>query len=89
MLDSSGQGYYTYAVFVISTLKGDGMAIKKRTSVLLDQALLNRARRLLRVSNNTQAITRALAEAVTNREIDTALTDLLRKGRGRFVDVYR
>jgi len=65
------------------------MATKRRTSVLLDEGLLKRARRVLRVSNNTQAIARALAEAVTNREIDTALTNLLRKGRGRFVDVYR
>ncbi len=65
------------------------MATKRRTSVLLDAGLLKRARRVLRVSNNTQAIARALAEAVTNREIDTALTNLLRKGRGRFMDVYR
>lgn len=65
------------------------MVTKRRTSVLLDEGLLKRARRVLRVSTNTQAIARALAEAVTNREIDTALTNLLRKGRGRFVDVYR
>jgi hypothetical protein len=65
------------------------MATKKRTSVLLDKALLKRARRALRTSNNTQAIAQALTEAVINREIDTTLTALLRKGRGRFVDVYR
>lgn len=65
------------------------MATKKRTSVLLDKALLKRARRALRASNNTQAIAQALTEAVINREIDTTLTALLRKGRGRFVDVYR
>jgi hypothetical protein len=65
------------------------MATKKRTSVLLDKVLLKRARRALRASNNTQAIAQALTEAVTNREIDTTLGALLRKGRGHFVDVYR
>ena len=65
------------------------MATKKRTSVLLDKALLKKARRALQASNNTQAIAQALAEAVINREIDTTLIALLRKGRGRFVDVYR
>jgi hypothetical protein len=65
------------------------MAAKKRTSVLLDKALLKRARRVLGATNNTQTIAQALTEAVTNRDIDTALGALLRKGRGRFVDVYR
>ena len=65
------------------------MATKKRTSVLLDKALLQKARRALRAPNNTQAIAQALTEAVINREIDTTLSALLRKGRGRFVDVYR
>ena len=65
------------------------MATKKRTSVLLDKVLLKRARRALQASNNTQAIAQALAEAVITREIDTTLIALLRKGRGRFVDVYR
>ncbi len=60
------------------------MATKKRTSVLLDKALLNKARRVFRVSSDQEAITRALAEAVSNREIDTALTTLLREGHGRF-----
>ena len=65
------------------------MATKKRTSVLLDKVLLKKARRALRAANNTQAIAQALTEAVINREIDTTLSALLRKGRGRFVDVYR
>jgi hypothetical protein len=65
------------------------MATKKRTSVLLDKALLKKARKALRAANNTQAIEQALTEAVMNREIGTTLSVLLRKGRGRFADVYR
>ena len=65
------------------------MATKKRTNVLLDQALLKRARKALRAANNTRTIEQALTEAVMNRQIDTTLSALLRKGRGRFVDVYR
>jgi hypothetical protein len=65
------------------------MATKKRTSVLLDKALLKKARKALRAANNTQAIEQALTEAVMNREIGTTLCVLLRKGRGRFADVYR
>ena len=65
------------------------MATKRRTSVLLDDALLKKARRALRVSSNTEAITRALEDVVTNREIERSLRALIRHGRGRFVDVYR
>jgi Arc/MetJ family transcription regulator len=65
------------------------MATKRRTSVLLDDALLKKARRALRASSNTEAITRALEDAVTNREIERSLRALIRHGRGRFVDVYR
>jgi Arc/MetJ family transcription regulator len=65
------------------------MAAKRRTSVLLDDALLRDARKALRASTNTEAITKALREAVTNKEIEAALRNLIRKGRGRFVDVYR
>lgn len=65
------------------------MAGKKRTSLLIDEALLRRARKLLKVSTNTEAITKALEQAVHNHEIEDSLRDLIRKGRGRFVDVYR
>jgi metal-responsive CopG/Arc/MetJ family transcriptional regulator len=65
------------------------MAIKKRTSVLLNEELLRKVRKSLKASSNTEAITRALRETLTNREIETALKDMIRKGRGRFVDVYR
>lgn len=65
------------------------MATKRRTSVLLNEELLRKARKTLKASSNTEAITRALRETLTNREIGAALKDLIRKGKGRFVDVYR
>ena len=65
------------------------MSAKRRTSILLDEVLLRKARRTLRASTNTEAITKALREAVINRDVEAALRDLVRKGRGRFVDVYR
>jgi len=65
------------------------MATKRRTSVLLNDALLKKARRALRASSTTEAITRALEDAVANREIERSLRALIRRGRGRFVDVYR
>jgi hypothetical protein len=65
------------------------MAAKRRTSVLLNDALLRKARRALRASSNTETISRALEEAVANHEIERSLRALIRLGRGRFVDVYR
>ena len=65
------------------------MATKRRTSVLLNEELLRKARKTLKASSNTEAITKALRETLANREIETALKDLIRKGKGRFVDVYR
>jgi Arc/MetJ family transcription regulator len=65
------------------------MSAKKRTSILLDERLLAKARRILNVSSNTEAITKALQEAVVNKEIEASLGNLIRRGRGRFVDVYK
>lgn len=65
------------------------MATKRRTSVLLDEDLLKRARRALRASTNTEAITKSLQKTLLDNEIEAALRRLVRKGRGRFVDVYR
>lgn len=65
------------------------MAIKRRTSILVDKALLQRARKSLKASTNTEAITRALREVVTNKEVEAALIELIQKGRGRFMDVYK
>lgn len=65
------------------------MATKKRTSVLLDTILLKRARKILKAPTNTEAITRALQEVLLNKEVEATLRDLIQKGRGRFVDVYK
>ena len=65
------------------------MSTKRRTSILLNKALLKKARKTFKTSTNTEAITKALQEALINKEIETTLRDLIRKGRGRFVDVYR
>ena len=46
------------------------MARKRRTSVLLDERLLRKARKTLKASSNTEAITKALEEALINKEIE-------------------
>jgi hypothetical protein len=51
--------------------------------------LLEKARKALKASTNSEAITRALEEIVVNQEIELSLKDLVRKGRGRFSDVYQ
>ena len=63
--------------------------MKRRTSVLLDETLLKKARKVLKVSTSTEAITKALQEALINKEVETVLRGLIRRGRGRFVDVSR
>ena len=65
------------------------MASKKRTSILLDETLLRMARKTLKASTNTEAINKALQQTLVNKEIEATLKDLIHKGRGRFVDVYR
>lgn len=65
------------------------MAGRRRTSILVDESLLGRARRVLKASTNTEAITKSLEKVLLDREIEAALDRLIRKGRGRFVDVYR
>ena len=64
------------------------MATEKRITVLLSEKLLRKARKTLKASSNTEAVTKALQETLANREIQASLKDLIRKGRGRFVDVY-
>jgi len=66
----------------------DEMATEKRITVLLSEKLLRKARKTLKASSNTEAVTKALQETLTNREIQASLKNLIRKGRGRFVDVY-
>ena len=65
------------------------MATKRRTSLLIDETLLRKARKALHVPTNSEAVTRALEEAVANKDVETSLQELLRKGRGRFGDVYQ
>jgi hypothetical protein len=72
----------------ILTRGGNAMAADKRTSVRLSEKLLRKARKTLKASTNEDAVTKALHEILINREIQASLKDLIRKGRGRFVDVY-
>ena len=65
------------------------MAQKRRTSLLVDHMLLEKARKALKASTNSEAITRALEEIVVNQEIELSLKELIRKGRRRFSDVYQ
>jgi hypothetical protein len=65
------------------------VATKRRTSLLIDEALLRRARKVLHAPTNSKTITRALEEVVANKDVETSLKELLRKGRGRIVDVYQ
>ena len=64
------------------------MATDKRTNVQLSEKLLRRARKDLKAASNEEAVTKALNESLANREIRASLKELIRKGRGRFVDVY-
>jgi hypothetical protein len=64
------------------------MAVAKRKSLPVDARLLQRARRLLKSGSDADAVRQALEEAIANREVEQALTKLIREGRGRFVDVY-
>jgi len=65
------------------------MTSKRRTSLLVDKALLQKARKALKATTNSEAITRTLEEVVANKEVEASLKELIRKGRGRFVDVYQ
>jgi hypothetical protein len=64
------------------------MATDKRTNLRLSEKLLRRARKDLKAASNEEAVTKALNESLANREIHASLKELIRKGRGRFVDVY-
>jgi hypothetical protein len=51
-------------------------------------AAKKKARRTLKASTNTEAITKSLEKILLDNEIQAALRRLIRKGRGLFVDVY-
>jgi hypothetical protein len=63
--------------------------MKRRTSVLIEETLLNRAREVLGAASNTEAITEALRTTLANAEIARRTEELLRKGRGRFADAWK
>ena len=62
------------------------MEADKRTTVRLSEKLLRRAHKTLKAWTNEDAVTEALHESLINREIHATLKDLIRKGRGHFVE---
>lgn len=55
------------------------MNAKRRTSLLIDDALMRKARKALHAPTNSEAVTRALEEAVANKDVETSLKALLRR----------
>ena len=62
------------------------MAANKRNSTRPDETHLRKARRTLRASTEAEAVTNPLQQARFNKEIESSLRNLIRKGRGHFVD---
>ena len=60
--------------------------VKKKT-YNLDESMIERVRRLFDAKTDTEAIGRALHKAITDREIEDSLEELLREGR--FRTLYR
>ena len=52
-------------------------------------AAKKKARRSLKASTDTEAVTKSIKKSPVDKEIEAALRALIRKGRGRFVDVYK
>lgn len=69
--------------------RAKSVATKRRTRILVEEGLLKKTRRALKASTNTEAITKSLEKVLLEKEIEVALDRLIRKGRGRFVDVYK
>jgi hypothetical protein len=61
-------------------------SVKKKT-YNLDEAMIERVRRLFDAKTDTEAIQRALQKAIVDREIEESLEALLREGR--FRTLYR
>ena len=61
-------------------------AVKKKT-YHLDGETIEKVRRLYKVRTETEAIQKALAKAVEDREIEESLSGLLKEGR--FRTIYR
>jgi hypothetical protein len=60
-------------------------ATAKKKTYNLDEALIERARRVLEARTDTETIQRALRKVVEDAEIEHALDALLRDGRFRTV----
>ena len=63
------------------------MTKKKPTRIPLEETDLKRAKKVLRTHTKTKANIKASKEALIEQEIRTTLEVLIRKGRGRFVEV--
>ncbi len=61
-------------------------AVKKKT-YNLDEGMIEKARRLLNVKTDTEAIQRALQKTIDDRETEESLDRLIKEGR--FRTVYR
>lgn len=61
-------------------------AVKKKT-YNLDEGMIEKARRLLNVKTDTEAIQRALQKTIDDREVEESLDRLIKEGR--FRTVYR
>ena len=67
----------------VHDLKGRAMAIAsvRHKHLRIDQAKLDKARRILDATTETEALDRALTLVVSEAEIDAALRHVARKGR--------
>lgn len=61
-------------------------AVKKKT-YNLDEAMIEKARRLFNTETDTEAIHKALQKAIEDQEIEESLEKLLKEGR--FRTIYR
>lgn len=62
-------------------------ATRRKKTYNLDAQLIERARRILDVKTDTEAIQKALEKTIEDREIESALDRLL--AEGRFRTLYR
>ena len=78
---------YGYNAHMTRNLKTSSKPEIKKKTYNLDGALIEKVRGLYNVRAETEAIQKALASAVENREIEESLERLLEDGR--FRTVYR
>lgn len=80
---------YTICDIVYMRASGGAMAatLLRHKHIRIDQAKLDKARKVLEASTDTEAVDRALTVVVSEAEIDAALRSL--GGRGRLKRVFR